>query len=381
MDFNFTLSTHIIFGKNSIEKLPELLKELNAKKIMLIYDGGVKAAGISEIVEKQITKEGNESVIFDKVFPNPTDELVEEAAEIAIKQKVQAIVAVGGGSAIDLAKAVNILLTNEGPINRYSGMNQVKNATKPLIAIPTTAGTSSEITDVIALIDTKKVCKYVIIGKNVPATHSIIDPCFTKTMPASVTAATGMDAMTHAIESYLSVMASPVTDFQSLKGLEILSENLEQVVSHPDDLEAREQMMLGCVITGFAFTNANLGLVHGIAHTLSAHFNLPHGMANAAVLPYVVKFNAEAVPQRITEIAKALKLDITGDAEEDTKLVVDKLLMISKAIGIKTLKEQGIEKDSFDMLADDVLMEPVLNFNPRQGITKEEIIEILNQAY
>lgn len=381
MEFEFKLASHIIFGQNSIKKLPELIKELNAEHVLLVYDSGVKAAGISDIVEQKIQEANIEPVIFDGVIPNPTDEVVEEAAKQAIAADIDVIVAVGGGSAIDLAKAVNILLTNPGPIDQYGGMDQVTNPTKPLIAIPTTAGTSSEITDVIALINTKQVCKYVIIGKNVPATHAIVDPEFTKTMPASVTAATGMDAITHAIESYVSVMSNPITEFQSLKGLEILSRNIERAVKEPENIEAREQMMLGCIITGFAFTNANLGLVHGIAHTLSAHFQLPHGMANAAVLPYVVNFNAEVVPEKMTQIAKALDLKTTGNAEEDTKAVVEKLKTLEEAIGIRSLKEQGVPEDSFDMLAEDVLKEPVLGFNPRKNITKEEVIELLKEAY
>lgn len=381
MEFEFKLASHIIFGQNSIKKLPELIKELDAKHVLLVYDSGVKAAGISDIVEQKIKEADVEPVIFDGVIPNPTDEVVEEAAKQAAAASIDMIVAVGGGSAIDLAKAVNILLTNPGPIDQYAGMDQVKNLTKPLIAIPTTAGTSSEITDVIALINTEKVCKYVIIGKNVPATHAIVDPEFTKTMPASVTAATGMDAITHAIESYVSVMSNPITEFQSLKGLEILSKNIERAVKEPENMEAREQMMLGCVITGFAFTNANLGLVHGIAHTLSAHFQLPHGMANAAVLPYVVKFNAAAVPEKMTQIARALDLETTGNAEDDTNAVVEKLKILEAAIGIQSLKEQGVPEDAFDMLAEDVLKEPVLGFNPRKDITKDEVIGLLKEAY
>lgn len=320
-------------------------------------------------------------MVFDGVIPNPTNEVVERAAELAKKEKVEGFVAVGGGSSIDTAKAVNVLMTNPGSIGEYGGMNMVKNPCLPLIAVPTTAGTSSEITNVSALIDTEKIVKYVVIDDNIVASDVIADPEFTKTAPAGVTAATGMDAITHAVESYISNMASPLTKYNSIKGLEILYHHVERAVENGADMEAREQMMLGCIITGFGFSNANLGLVHAIAHTLSAHFGLAHGMANACVLPYVTAFNSEAVPEAMTELARAVGLETGNDIEKDRLLLSDALLALTKKLKIKTLSEQGIERKDFDMLAEDVLKEPVLGFNPRQGVTKQDIIAILEQAY
>ena len=257
----------------------------------------------------------------------------------------------------------------------------VKNPVHPLIAIPTTAGTSSEITNVVALIDTEKVIKYVIIDNKLTPSHVIADPEFTKTMPASVTAATGMDAITHAVESYISNMATPLTEYNSLKGLNILYNSIRTAVHNGSDMDAREQMMLGCVITGFGFSNANLGLVHGIAHTLSAHFGLAHGMANATVLPYVMEFNAESCPEKMVELAKDIDLPLTGNMDEDKYALANALKDLTKDLGIKTLSEQGIQEKDFDMLAEDVLKEPVLGFNPRQNITKEQVIEILKKAF
>ena len=211
MSYNFFVQSDIEFGRGAVDKLPEMLKGYNAENVMLVYDGGVKAAGIADIVLAKIREAGVEPVIFDGVIPNPTNEVVEQAAAIAKEAGVNAFVAVGGGSSIDLAKAVNVLMTNPGPIGQYGGMNMVKNPLLPLIAIPTTAGTSSEITNVSALIDTEKVIKYVIIDNKIVASKVICDPDFTRTMPASVTAATGMDAITHAVESYVSNMATPLT--------------------------------------------------------------------------------------------------------------------------------------------------------------------------
>ena len=381
MSFHFFVKSNISFGAGAAAVLPELLAKHGLKKVMVIYDGGVKAAGISSKVLAEIEKAGVETVVFDSVIPNPTNELVETAAVLAKKEQVGGFVAVGGGSSIDTAKAVNVLMTNPGPISTYGGMNMLKHPCLPLIAIPTTAGTSSEITNVSALIDTQKVVKYVVIDDRITPSDVIADPEFTRTAPAGVTAATGMDAITHAVESYISNMATPLTKYNSLKGLEILHRNIERVVADGNDMEAREQMMLGCIITGFAFSNANLGFVHAIAHTLSAHFGLAHGMANACVLPYVMAYNSGAVPEEMAELAEAIGLKRSGDLEKDRLLLSDALLDLIRRLKIRTLSEQGIEKKDFEMLAEDVLKEPVLGFNPRQGVTKEDVIAILEQAY
>lgn len=381
MSFNFFARSNITFGRGASAALPELLKKYDLKKIMLVYDGGVKAAGIADKVIEQIEKAGVTYKIFDGVIPNPTNEVVETAAKEAREFGADGFIAVGGGSSIDLAKAVNVLMTNPGPIRQYGGIDKVPNSCLPLIAIPTTAGTSSEITNVSALIDTEKVVKYVVIDNKIVASDVIADPEFTKTMPVGVTAATGMDAITHAVESYISNMASPLTKYHSLKGLQILYENLPKAVENGADMDARENMMLGCIITGFGFSNANLGLVHGIAHTLSAHFGLAHGMANAAVLPYVMRYNAQTCAKEMAEMAQAIGLETSGDEEKDKYLLADALLELLRRLKIRTLSEQGIKEEDFEMLADDVLKEPVLGFNPRQNITKEDVIEILKKAY
>ena len=216
MSFNFFVKSNITFGRGAVEKLPEIIAGYGLKNIMVVYDRGVKAAGIAERVMEQVKKAGVKAVVFDGVIPNPTNEVVEEAAAIAKEAQVDGFVAAGGGSSIDLAKAINVLMTNPGKIGEYGGIGMVKNACLPLIAIPTTAGTSSEITNVSALIDTEKVIKYVVIDNKIVASDVIADPDFTKTVPAGVTAATGMDAITHAVESYISNMATPLTEYNSL---------------------------------------------------------------------------------------------------------------------------------------------------------------------
>ena len=380
MASEFFVSSDVTFGKNAAKELPRILKEFKAKNVMVVYDAGVKMAGIAEKVLAEVEKADVKVTVFDGVIPNPTNEVVEEAAEIAQRENIDVFVAVGGGSSIDLTKAVNILMTNPGPIGQYGGIGLVKEPILPLIAIPTTAGTSSEITNVVALTDTKAVCKYVIIDNKIVADKVIADPEFTKTMPAGVTAATGMDAITHAVESYISNMSTALTEYHSIKALQIFHEYLPKAVANGSDMEAREKMMLGCLIAGFGFSNANLGLVHGIAHTLSAHFHLAHGVANATVLPYVMEYNADSCPEKMVNLAKAIDLPVSGDLAKDKYLLSKELLKMTKTVGIKTLSELGVEEKDFEMIAEDVLKEPVLGFNPKQGVTKEDVISILKKA-
>ena len=382
MAYNFFVHSDLVVGKDAAAALSGILENENIKNVMVIYDGGVKAAGIAEKVLAEVNKvDGIKVTTFDEVEPNPSNQLVERIYAIAKEAGVEGFVAVGGGSSIDAAKAANVLMTNPGPIGQYGGIGLVKNKPLPLIAIPTTAGTSSEITNVSALTDTEAVCKYVVIDNKITPSYVIADPEYTRTMPKGVTAATGMDAITHAVESYISNMATPLTKYNSIQGLKIFYENLPKVVEDGNNMEARENMMMGCVITGFGFSNANLGLVHGIAHTLSAHFHLAHGMANAVVLPYVMAYNAPSCPDEMIELAKAIDLPMTGDKDKDMYALSDALLAMTKKLGIKTLSEQGIKKEDFDMLADDVLKEPVLNFNPKQGVTKEDVLELLKKAF
>lgn len=381
MRYNFTVKSNIHFGSGSMSALSEILSGYAFEKVMIVYDGGVKAAGITKKILAEVEKSETSYCCFDEVIPNPTNEVVEKAARIAKENRVKGLIAIGGGSSIDLAKAVNILMTNPGAIGDYGGINTVKEPCLPLIAIPTMAGTSSEITNVCALIDTQRVVKYVIIDNKIIASDIIADPELTLTMPKSVTAATGMDAITHAMESYISNMATPLTEYHSLKGLKILFENIRRAYEDGSNLDAREQMMLGCIITGFGFSNANLGMVHAIAHTLSAHFAIAHGMANAAVLPYVMEFNMPACRKKMAQIAEAIGLKNSGDATADSAAVVQALKELCDAVGIQTLSQLGIHREDFDVIAADALKEAPLQFNPRQNVSKEDILFILESAY
>jgi len=324
---------------------------------------------------------GVEAVEYDGVLPNPPDTQVEEAAAIARSANVDLIVAVGGGSSIDSAKAINILLTNPSPINQYDGINTVKAPGKPLIAIPTTAGTASEVTAFSIVTDTARKKKMVIGGQFVGATLALADPLLTVAMPPGITASTGLDALTHAIEAYVSKNAMIPTDVLALKAIELIRNNIVKATREGSCVEARSAMLLGSMMAGFAFTNAVLGLVHSIAHPLSAHFNLPHGVANAIGLPHVMEYNMEAAPARFRDIAVAMGIDVAGMSDTAAaQAAVDLVKNLNKELGIPTLKECGITRDMFDRIAEDALKEVSTLFNPREP-SKEDILAIMEKAY
>ena len=380
MKFQYTVPSHVIFGEGSSKEVGELVASLGAKKVLLVYDKGVEAVGLLNGVRQSLQDAKIGIVPFDNVIPNPTIEQVEDGAKIARAENVDAVIAVGGGSPMDVAKAINILLTNPSPILQYEGLNQVKNPGKPLIAIPTTAGTSSEVTVVSALVDAEASRKVIIKGRHVEANYAVLDPLLTASLPPSITAATGMDALTHAIESYVSKNASPVTRPSSLEAAKLISEYLPRAVADGKDMEARSNMLLSCVIVGFAFSNGDLGLVHGIAHALSGHFDLAHGMANATVLPYVMEFNAKAVPEDIARLGEAMGLPAASDPKEGAAAAVEYVKKFSREINIPPLRELGVPEDALEMLADETMKEFVLNFNPIMP-TKEDVLEMLKKAY
>lgn len=381
----FYVKSDVTFGKEAILQLPDILKEYGSKNVLYVYDQGVKAVGIVDTVLDAVKNTETKPFCFDKVIPNPSNEIIEQGYDFAKENFIDTLVAIGGGSSMDTAKAINVLLSNGGHIMDYEGIGNVRIVKYPFIAIPTTAGTSSEITNVAALIDTDSVRKYVVIDNKIIPDKVIADPEFTRTIPASITATTGMDAITHAIESYISIQANDLTRYNSKTALEIFYHNLPKAVKDGNDMQAREAMMLGCVIVGFGFSNANLGLVHAIAHTLSAHYGLAHGTANACVLPAVLRFNAKACPEEMIELARTLHLPLSGNKEQDQFALASEMKKMVDDLQIKPLRYQGkgtcMPTTDFEMLASDALKEGPMHFNPRQDVTLDDIVHILKESY
>ncbi|WP_432667004.1 iron-containing alcohol dehydrogenase [Wukongibacter baidiensis] len=374
---NFSIPSNIIFGENSITELKGLLEQFKVKNILIVCDGGVRKVGIVDKVFDEIKGLDYKISIFDKVMPNPTDILISECVKEYRDKNIECIIAVGGGSAIDSAKAINVVLSNGGEIMDYEVPNSVKNRTFPLIAIPTTSGTASEVTGFTIITDTTRKKKVVIGGKNISADLAILDYSLTYELPASITASTGMDALTHAIEAYVSTLATPFTDVNALGAMVLILNNIEAAVKNGEDKEARKEMMIGSTMAGIAFNSAVLGLVHAIAHPLGAHFNIAHGIANAIMLPYVIEYNGDHCEEKIRNIGEILGL--TREMSTPEK-VSEKILEINNKIEIPRLSEIGIKKSDFDFIAEAVLQEPSLAMNPK-AVIHQAVVGLLDKAY
>ncbi|MDD2319623.1 MAG: iron-containing alcohol dehydrogenase [Geobacteraceae bacterium] len=381
MHFHFTIPSSVAFAPGSAETVGHLLLGFEVSKVLCIYDSGVKKAGLADAVLHSLKAAKLEVTIWDAVEPNPTDTLVEEGAQLAKEAGIEAIVAVGGGSVIDAAKAVSILMTNESPINQYDGINLVKNAGIQVVAIPTTAGTASEVTAFTVITDTQQKKKMVIGGQNVGARVALMDPHLTLAAPPALTAATGMGALAHAIEAYLSVAASIPTDINATKAIQLLFQYLPEAVRNGSNLDARNNILLGSMLAGFAYNSAILGLAHSMSHPLCIYSGISHGLANAAVLPYVIEYNGQAVPDRVKNVGLAMGLEIQDlAANEAVAMTVAAIRELSRSIGIPTLKELGVSRDDFEKIALDSLKEISTIFNPRNP-SKEDVIGILEKAY
>lgn len=381
MHFHFSIPSSVAFAPGTAETVGHLLRGFEISKVLCIYDSEIKKAGIVDPVLASLKASKLEVTEWGSAQPNPTDELVEEGALLAKEAGIEAIVAVGGGSVIDAAKAISILMTNESPINQYDGINLVKNPGIQVIAIPTTAGSASEVTSFTVIVDTKLQKKMVIGGQNVGARVALVDPRLTIGAPPALTASTGMGALAHAIEAYLSVANSIPTDINALKAIELIFQNLPKAVQNGSNIEARTNILLGSVLAGFAYNSAILGLAHSISHPLCTYSGVSHGFANAAVLPYVMEYNGQAVPERIKDIGVAMGLEVKDLTPGDAlPVTVAAVLDLSRTIGIPSLKELGASRNDFEKIALDSLKEISTIFNPRNP-SKEDVIAILEKAF
>ncbi len=361
MSFVFEVPNKVVFGCGVSEQVVEWGERLNGRSVMVVCDPGVKAAGIADPLLQKLTTAFGEVCCFHEVTPDPDIALVNRMTEFDKAKKTDLLIAIGGGSAIDATKAVRVLLSGGGAISDYEGMDKITKTTVPMIAIPTTSGTGSEVTSFSIVSDRARKRKMVLAGRAIAADVALVDPLLTLSMPQSVTASTGMDAMTHAIEAALSTIATPLTDLNAYKAIALIYLYLPKVVRSPDDIEARSQVMLGSLLAGIAFNSAILGLAHAIAHPLGVVCGLPHGLANAIVLPEVVAFNGRAVPEKVIAIGRAIGL--AGD-QLSVDTVVDALTHLNRKIGIPSLSQAGITEEQFDEIAELTLLEVSLFTNP-----------------
>lgn len=366
-----------LMGAGCLNDLGVTVNDLGFKKAFVVTDNFLMSNGVANKVLNVLERAGIAYEVYSEVVPNPTCKNVHDGLERLKGTDCDFLVSIGGGSPQDTAKAIGILATNGGHIKEYEGVNLSKNKSLPIVAVNTTAGTSSEVTINYVVTDEERHVKMVMVDKNSLATVTVNDPELMVEKPASLTAATGMDALTHAIETIVTPGAYPVSDATALAAVKIIFDYLPRAVENGHDIEAREQMVYAVFLGGIAFSNAGLGNVHAMAHQLGGIYNLPHGVCNAMLLPYVEEENAKYVPEKFVSIANVLGYDVEGkSAQECAAFVVDSMKELAKKVGIPaTLGELGVNDVDFDLLAENAMKDICAPGNPVE-FTKEQIIEL-----
>lgn len=366
-----------LIGAGCLNDLGGTVKDLGFKKAFVVTDNFLMESGVAGKVLKVLEEAKISYEVYSDVVPNPTCKNVHDGLEKLKGTDCDFLVSIGGGSPQDTAKAIGILATNGGNIKEYEGVNISKNKSLPIVAVNTTAGTSSEVTINYVVTDEDRHVKMVMVDKNSLATVTVNDPELMIGKPKALTAATGMDALTHAIETIVTPGAYPVSDATALAAVKIIFDYLPKAVENGQDIEAREQMVYAVFLGGVAFSNAGLGNVHAMAHQLGGIYNLPHGVCNAMLLPYVEEENAKYVPEKFIPIANVLGYDIQGkSAEECAAFVVNEMKRLAKEVGIpEKLSELGVNEVDFDLLAENAMKDICAPGNPVE-FTKEQIINL-----
>ena len=381
----FSIPPVLITGSGSAEKVGEERKKIGVTKGLIVTDAILSKLGALEGVKKSLAQQGIPFVVYDKITTEPTDVYVKEGVGACKENGCDFLLAVGGGSAIDTAKAISVMMTNTGGIETYMGINKFPQKGLPLVTIPTTAGTGSEVTVTTIITDTAKNVKMLIISPYLMSRVAIVDPMMTLSAPRGLTAAVGIDALTHAIEAYVSLKAQPMSDVFALSAVELISGNLRQVFANGNNVEAREKVMLGALQAGIAFSNSSVALVHGMSRPIGANFHVPHGVSNAVLLGVVTEFSLIGNPPRYARIAQAMGEDISGLSDMDAaETAADAVRRLIKDVKIPSLQTLGIEKKKLKELASQMAEAAIASGSPGNNpriATKEEIIELYDLAY
>ncbi|PNG38248.1 1,3-propanediol dehydrogenase [Pseudomonas protegens] len=353
MEFKFLLPTKVVMEPGLRERTGEHLRELGLKHVLIVTDAGVKAAGLLKSVYTSLEKSG---ITFDEIADvkaNPRSEDINQAAQLFRGKGIEGLLAVGGGSAMDAAKAISLLLTHEGRIEDYEGSFRLTHAIPPIVAIPTTAGTGSEVTCFSVITDTVRHFKMSVQDYRVGPALALLDSHILDTLPASIAAATGMDALTHAIEAYTGRVSNPISDGLALHAIRLISQHLKAAVLEPGNLHAREQMLVASLIAGMAFGNADVASVHCISEAIGGMYDTPHGVGNAIFLPFVFGHNRDADITRHAQVAYALGIDPNLSPAEAVEAAVGYLFQMSKDLGIPRFAEvKGVREEDFLSIAE-----------------------------
>ncbi|EMT50383.1 iron-containing alcohol dehydrogenase [Brevibacillus borstelensis] len=371
----------IIFGNQSISQIGESLSRLGARKVFLVSDPGVLDAGWAEQAIKHIKESNLDYHLWTHVTPNPKDYEVHAGAAEYRDHECNAIVGVGGGSAMDAAKAIALLGTNDGSILQYEGVDKIERPLPPMVMLPTTAGSGSEVSQFSIIVDSARKVKMAIISKSLIPDIAIIDPQTLMTKDGRLTANTGIDALTHAIESYISLAATPLTEVLSLSAMRIISQNLRPSVASQYNLEAKQAMAMASLQAGIAFSNAILGAVHAMSHQLGGLLDTPHGEVNAILLPYVLEYNYIAAPEKYRKMAEAMGENVAGLSLHDaSRLMMKAVTNLTGDLQIPvTLSELGLQPEHIELLSRNAVQDVCMATNPRD-MSAEDVKALFQKA-
>lgn len=381
MELRKFVAPEFIFGAGAIQLVGRYLHNFGAHKALLVTDTGLIHCGWASKVLDILSGEDIGAVVFSEVSPNPRDSQVMTGAELYLEEHCDVIVAIGGGSPMDCAKGIGIVSTNKRHILEMEGIDQVGVPGPPLVCIPTTAGTSADVSQFAIINHTAEKRKIAIISKTMVPDVALIDPLTTVTMPPYLTACTGMDALVHAVEAYVSTANSPLLDLHALEAIRLVCTTLPKVLATPDDLSLRNDMTMASLQAGLAFSNASLGAVHAMAHSLGGLLDLPHGECNALLLQHVVNYNFPEASPRYLKIGEAMGLHLQGlSAKEAQHAIFTKIDTLKSQVGItSTLGQQGATLADIPALADKALRDPCMVTNPRSP-TRRDIEVVYEEA-
>lgn len=385
MSQSIVLPKFLEVGEGALNRAGDIAIQLGCKRVMIVSDRVMASLGQVDHIREIISQAGLEADVFTDTMPEPTETSILPAVTQAIDGHYDGIIALGGGSVIDSAKAIALLAQYRGRIRDYSVPNIVTSPIMPLIAIPTTAGTGSEVTRMTIITDESNDEKLLCMGPGLIPSAAIIDFTLTMTAPGRITADTGIDALTHAIEAYVSGKSGLFTDQQAILAMKLIAPNLREAVNNPENKRAKEQMMLGATLAGMAFSNASVALVHGMSRPIGAHFHVPHGMSNAMLLPTVTEYSIPAAKERYADCARAMGVaDETISDDGAVALLLEELKQINKDLSVPSMSEFGIDKQAFwsslEVMSEQALASGSPNNNPRVP-DKETMIELYKAAW
>lgn len=376
----------VVSGPGALQNLSGIISEMKKSRVIIITDKDMRDFPIITDTVEKLKNEGLDVSLFSDIGTNPTEEMVHAAVDFMNEVEPEAMVCIGGGSPIDAGKAANVVYTHGGKVKDYDiatgGIMRIAPKLLPFIAVPTTAGTGTEVTYVGVITDVERQTKFGVLSPLLIPDVSVLDPEVTLSMPPKLTAFTGIDALTHCIEAYVSIVKYPPADALAIHGVKMIARSLKTAVKDGQNLEAREAMLIASMMAGTAFSLNGLGVCHAMAHQLSAFFDTPHGMANAMLLPHVMRFNIPACPQRFADIAEAMGADIRGlSAEEAAQKSLEFVQELSEAFGVpKYLDDVGATKDKVPDLVERAMLDNPITTNPKQ-CTPEDVRKLYLAAF